>query len=424
MSYEHLLREHFHTLGRSAYIPEENVTADGMEEKAARGAIDGSFGNATGGNAVGNVDESADRSADGSSLENATGSTGGSAVRNVAGQIINCSFGVNPFGYSQRIDKRSLIERSDISNYPPFPYNELKDAIIQFWAGVQLLDRSNIRVCSGTMLILNYLNVLFLERGDRVLGYAPQFPEYVRSVRVHGGVYDGVPLRSEDQFTFCPEAVVEQLGRESYKLVYIDNPNNPTGQIIPLRDVEIVVQEAQRRGVCVIVDEAYGEYMSRENSAISLLDSYDNLFVTRSFSKGYALASLRIGYVVASEELSSYYSLVDDLLLNPIGLEAAIVSLRDEEFLAETVARTQEVKREVLGALRQFRVLTTDDSVPIFALEHPDKSVDLQALLRSYGVLATGGLEGLGRNAVRIRIPADAGTLIGVLRFVEEPLLE
>src|SRR5699024_8802300 len=111
----------------------------------------------------------------------------------------------------------------------------------------------------------------------------------------------------------------------------------------------------------------------------------DNVYITRSFSKGYALASLRIGYVVASEELSSYYSIIDDLLLNPIGLEAAKISLQDDLFLQETILKTSVVKETLLHGLHKFTVLATNSEVPIFVLKHPDSSVNLVELLLSEG---------------------------------------
>ena len=83
----------------------------------------------------------------------------------------------------------------------------------------------------------------------------------------------------------------------------MDNPNNPTGQCIPLEQIEYIVREAAKDNICVLVDEAYGEYMRSENSAITLIKTYDNLIVLRTFSKGFGLAGLRLGYLVARPEI-------------------------------------------------------------------------------------------------------------------------
>jgi len=333
--------------------------------------------------------------------------------------IVDCSLGVSPFGYSKKINKHSIIDKTNIQNYPPFPYTELKDNIVQYWSDVQLLSRKNIHVCSGTMLIVDSINTLFIDKGDKVLGYSPQFPEYVNSVRVRGGVYDASPLKKENNFKFIAGDLIAKMRKKKYKMIYIDNPNNPTGQIIDIKSIESVVSETFRLGVCVIVDEAYGDYMCKENSAITLLGKYDNLFVTRTFSKAYALAGMRIGYVVASEELSGYYSIIDDLLLNPIGLEAATISLMDQTFLEEVITITASVKENILSSFNKLKVMGTSNQVPIFTLVHPNPDVNLADLLLDNGVLATSGFDGLGINAVRIRIPKDLNPLLTIISKIE-----
>ena len=70
-----------------------------------------------------------------------------------------------------------------------------------------------------------------------------------------------------------------------HKMVFVDNPNNPTGQVIPLAEIRRIASAAARLGIGVVVDEAYGDYMAKENSAINLLDDFDNVVVLRTFSK-------------------------------------------------------------------------------------------------------------------------------------------
>lgn len=335
---------------------------------------------------------------------------------------IDCSFGVNPFGYSEKIDKHSIIDKTDIQNYPLFPYNDLKNEIINYWKDVAVLSHENIHVTSGSMLALDSINNLFIDKNDKVLGYSPQFPAYVNSVQIRGGGHESLYLEEKNNYKFMTSKFIEKIKKNKYKLIYVDNPNNPTGQIIDIKNIEKIVAYASSLGVCVIIDEAYGDYMTKENSAISLLEKYDNLFITRSFSKAYALASLRIGYVIASEELSSYYSIIDDLLLNPIGLEAAILSLQDKKFLPNAISKTVLAKKQLINSLKKFRILETNNQVPIFVLVHPREDVDLSDLLLKYNILATTGFENLSGNAVRIRIPAEINQLIKILSQIESDM--
>ena len=125
---------------------------------------------------------------------------------------------------------------------------------------------------------------------------ASQFPDYVRAARTRGAKYKGVVL-TPPELKMSAAKLLEHLNQDT-EVVYIDNPNNPTGQVLPLADLETIVAQAQRQNTAVIVDEAYGDFVANENSAINLVTRYPNLAVARSFSKGWGLAGLRVGYGV------------------------------------------------------------------------------------------------------------------------------
>lgn len=341
--------------------------------------------------------------------------------------IVDCSFGVSPFGCSCNIDKKSLAADLNFEYYGPLPFDETKDRIIDYWREVISLGRHNLTVTSGTMTIINLFNVLVIESGVKVLGYAPQFAEFANSVRARGGFYEYVPLRPEENFKFRPEDMLDKINLaakngQKYTIVYIDNPNNPTGQIIPVNILEPIIRKAGESGSVVIVDEAYGDFMPKENSAISLVGRHENLMVLRSFSKGYALAGLRVGYFAASQLLVDCYSLVDDFLVNTVGLKAAAISLADSRHLPETILRTIEVKSQIMAACKKMRIMATDKAVPIFTLMHPDKHVNLRDLLLSHRCLTSSGFDNLGRNAVRLRIPKKADQVIEIIKKIEKSI--
>lgn len=333
---------------------------------------------------------------------------------------LDCSFGINPFGASKQIDKFNIFDRIDFQSYPPFPYYEMSDEIIKHWKEIIHLWRKNVTVCAGSMVILDNINNLFIDQGDKVLGYSPQFPAYINSVHLRGGIYYGAPLSAENRYLFDSFPIRLKLQQDNYKLLYLDNPNNPTGQIIPIEEIELMVKEAAENSTCVIVDEAYGDYMDKQNSAISLVHKYENLFVVRTFSKAYGLAGMRIGYVVASDCLTSIYGMIDDYLLNPIGMEAAKISLRDNDFLFKTIEATSDIKKYLSDSLKYLYIAETSYQVPIFLLEHPNASVNLFKLLQSHGVKTTTGFENMGVNAVRMRISNQPETLLNILDKVEK----
>lgn len=336
--------------------------------------------------------------------------------------LVDCSFGVNPFGYSPRIDPSTVLKGVDMRDYGPYPFNAMRDQLIAHWSEVAPLARENFRVCSGSMRILDALTTVFVEEGVKVLGYSPQFPEFTNSVALRGGTYEGVPLRREDNYAFDPEAMVSKLKSGEYPLAYIDNPNNPTGQVIPLKDIESVLKEAAKYDTAVIVDEAYGDFMSKAESAIKLIPQYDNLMVVRSFSKGYALAGMRLGYIAASKELIRTYALIDDLLVSVAALAVGKIAMEDDEHLQSTIEKTKEVKGAILSHVKKFIVPKTDMRVPIFSLVLPSEKGNLLSLLRKHGIVGTSGFPGMGHYLARIRIPDSPDLLIKLLGEVESEL--
>ena len=192
-------------------------------------------------------------------------------------------------------------------------------------------------------------------------------------------------------------------------LVYIDRPNNPTGQTLSLADISRVLDKCEELGVYAIVDEAYGDFLPEDQSVLQCWGKYDNLIVTRTFSKGFGLAGLRAGYIVASPQVTACLARISNpYMMNAVSRTAAAAALtarghgtlHTAEFAAAKVAL-----RQAGGSV--IRMLETNDAVPICTLCHKDPSVDLQQLLYDQGVLTVSGadFEGLGANTVRVRVP-------------------
>lgn len=327
--------------------------------------------------------------------------------------VCDCSFGVNPFGPSPKIDLAACAESVVMDAYPAFPYNELRDALCAYWKDAYPLSRENLRICSGSMLIVDSLCTLLVKEGSRVLGYSPQFPEFVNSVLIRGGSYDGIPLAEENGFRFDAGAFAKRLLEGDHAFAYIDNPNNPTGQVIPPSDIRTAADAAREKGILLVVDEAYGDFMTKAESAVTLIGEYDNIAVIRSFSKGFALAGLRVGYIAGAVNVIDFYRVIDDLLVSSVGCAAAVRALSDPEHLAWTVSSIRKAKKKLIEA-SPFPVMATDMRLPIFAMYSNEPGADLYGLLRDSGVISTTGFPGRGRELVRIRIPKDPETLMAV----------
>ena len=113
------------------------------------------------------------------------------------------------------------------------------------------LKTSEIFLGTGSVSVLIKLNRLFIESGSKVLGYCPQFSEYENLVKLHGGIYDSIDLREEEHFKFPYKRFLKAIN-DSYNVIYIDNPNNPTGQVIDISIIEEITKEQQFTNTCYL----------------------------------------------------------------------------------------------------------------------------------------------------------------------------
>ncbi len=337
--------------------------------------------------------------------------------------ILDCAHGINPFGYSKSIiDETEVFKLTSINSYPQYPYNTIRRELSDYWSDVTDIDSNNIRLGSGSMTILNIINRMFIDSSSVVLGYCPQFSDYIADVRSYGGIYEYVVLKQRENFKFNCNDFLEKITKDQ-RIIYIDNPNNPTGQSIPITELIRIIEKAEKLNICVIIDEAYGDFMHKENSAINLVNRFNNLFVVRTFSKGFGLAGLRVGYMVCSGQLVEYYKKMDMLFcVNSYGYSIAQIALRDKNFILQSIHKVKDLKSRFVNSCSKIEVLETNMEVPIMVLKHPDTEVDLCNVFLKKKVKTGSGKHfiGLGKNYVRLRIPTEIDRIIQVVKDIED----
>jgi histidinol-phosphate aminotransferase len=201
-------------------------------------------------------------------------------------------------------------------------------------------------------------------------------------------------------------AAIKAAIRPDTRLVYLANPNNPTGTSFGDAELETFMAGV-REDVLVVVDEAYHEYVDRDglSTAVHLLDRYLNLVVTRTFSKGYALAGLRVGYLIADPSIGQVLErLRESFNVNGVALAAAEAALADEAHMAR-VREQNLIDRTWLAAeltARGYRALPSQTN--FLLVDVGGDAVALESRLFERGVIVRpmGGY-GLG-HTVRISV--------------------
>ncbi len=170
---------------------------------------------------------------------------------------------------------------------------------------------------------------------------------------------------------------------ENTRLLFIANPNNPTGTWTPLADIEALL-EAVPVSVLVVVDEAYYEYVDQSGygTALSLLDRYPNLIVTRTFSKAYGLASLRVGYSVSHPEIAALMNrLRQPFNVNSAALAAAEAVLEDPYFLQQSIETNNSGYRQLTAGFAAMGLSWIPSLGNFVAVEVPEAEAFYRELL-------------------------------------------
>ncbi|MDR0720958.1 MAG: aminotransferase class I/II-fold pyridoxal phosphate-dependent enzyme [Treponema sp.] len=336
---------------------------------------------------------------------------------------LDCSLGVNseslPALVFTRLGQLNAANQNDIKYYPH------TDAVHQTIAGyykkkgIGWITKDNILLGCGSLDLLGNINLLCLTRGKKVLGHGPQFTAYIDQVNCIGSMYCHCDFKKENNYLFVAGDYAAEMNSD-YDLFIVENPNNPTGQTIRLDDLKIIAEKAKRLNTILIVDEAYGDYMEFTASAINLLYDYPNVVVTRTFSKAFGAAGMRMGYALFSPNLSSRPE--DNILTQLKKLENTFSCNGVARVIAQALLDTtediikidkiMEHKQEIIKSLSVFKLAATSVRVPIMTIyyETGDRNFDLQLSLLENEKLLTvscGSYFGLDKRAVRIMLPSS-----------------
>jgi len=244
----------------------------------------------------------------------------------------------NPLGPSPKAVEAIKAESGKVNRYPQGPCSYLKRKV----AARLGIDEQMILFSNGADNCLRIIGCTFLNSGDEVIVAHPAFPVYGIVARVMGAMPVEVPLK---EHTHDLTAMGERIGPKT-KLVFVCNPNNPTGTIVKKKQLNAFVQTLPDH-VVLILDEAYFEFVDDERypNALDYIREGRNVVGLRTFSKLYGIAGLRIGYALASPELTGVMERVrEPYPVSRVAEAAALAAMDDEEFKSRVLANNEESK--------------------------------------------------------------------------------
>ncbi|HTY47655.1 MAG TPA: histidinol-phosphate transaminase [Methanomassiliicoccales archaeon] len=280
----------------------------------------------------------------------------------------------NPLGANPAA-KEALREclEMDLNQYPS-PYS---DGLRNGLASLYKLDPDNFVVGNGSDEALDIAFKSFLEPGETVIMPYPSYSLHSYFAKVNGGKASTVDLDPDFQLD------VDALCKANGKMLILCTPNNPTSNLFRRKDV---VELLERRDGPVIVDEAYGEFAGK--SFIPEVEKFENLIVTRTFSKAYALAGMRIGYAVSNKEIAGVMQRIKiPYSLNRVSEAVAIKALQHQEFMKRSVRVVNEGRKQLETGLRELMFDVYPSQANFILFRTPLKSSRLVEELAKRGVM-------------------------------------
>jgi histidinol-phosphate aminotransferase len=254
----------------------------------------------------------------------------------------------NPRNVPTVLVERMVARLRDLpfNRYPDPLANTLRDDIANAYG----LERTNVLVGNGGDELLFDIALAWGGPGRTLLNFPPTFSVYAANARLTHTTVESIDRLPD--FTLNEEAILERVAKGKVQCIMITSPNNPTGQCARL---EFIEQLLNATDALVVVDEAYGEFAGQ--TVLPLLEAHQNLLILKTFSKAYALAGVRLGYVLA------HASVINELIKvrQPYSVDA--VSQAFGEVVFENRALFESGIEEIISErARVFEVLTCDDA--------------------------------------------------------------
>ncbi len=324
----------------------------------------------------------------------------------------------NALGPSPKAVAAAREALAKVNLYPDGSAFHLKNAL----AAKLGVGADELFVGNGSNELIELLVRTFVLEGDEVLTSAQTFIAYKLATQAQGRRLVEAPMK--DRFFYDVDALLKLMNRKT-KLVFLANPDNPTGTWFGEKDL-VRFLDAAPKDTLVVLDEAYVEFVDASGfqDALALRKKYPNLVVLRTFSKIHGLAGLRLGYAIARPEVVEWVDRVRaPFNVSRVAQAAGVAALADDEHVARTRALVQAERPRLAGALRAVGATVAPSQGNFVLADFPGRPARelFEALLREGVVIRP--LHGYGfptAQRITVGLPADNDRCVAALGKVLE----
>jgi histidinol-phosphate aminotransferase len=324
--------------------------------------------------------------------------------------IIKLDANENPYGCSPRV-LQALAGNPCVNIYPDDGQKELRKLL----AGYTGVAAEHIVASGGSNQLIDLIVRLFVDSGDEVINCIPTFDVYRFSTEICGGTLINVPR--DGNFDVDVKAVKAAITNRT-KLIFLAYPNNPSGNLVPERDI----LEIADTGIPLVVDEAYFEFSGE--TVVPLVSQSKNVMVLRTFSKWAGLAGLRVGYGIFPPKVADYLMAIKiPYNVNVAAVIAVRESLEDLDYLQGRVKAIIAERERLYSELKKLKWLKPFPSQAnfIYCSVLEGSASELHQRLQKKGILVRYFDKPLLKNGIRISVgkPEHTDALIKALRKLD-----
>ncbi len=273
-----------------------------------------------------------------------------------ADEIIDFSVNANVYGPSPRV--REAIAQVALDRYPDRACLQLRRLLLAYELPAYDIALDGLVCGNGSSELIWTIAHAFLKAGDTSAIIGPTFGEYALASRIAGAHIIEQRAQESQNFVHHLQGLLDWLQRECPRLVWLCNPNNPTGTYLDLSDVERLAQKCAELNAMLIVDESYMRFVWPEETAqaVSLLatDVRAHVMIVRSLTKDFALAGVRLGYAIATvENVARVSAYLPSWNVSALAQAAGCAAIADRDHLAHSFACLLQERAAFFRALRQ-----------------------------------------------------------------------
>ena len=341
----------------------------------------------------------------------------GADKANGAVKTYKLSSNETPLGASPHVHEAIAQTLSELEIYPDGSSTKLRNAI----ASAHGLNADNLLCGNGSDELLGLLCQTYLSDGDEAIYSEHGFLVYKIQILASGATPVVVP---EQDLTADVDAMLAALTSNT-KMVFIANPNNPTGTYLPIGELRRL-HAGLPKSVVLVLDAAYAEYVRKNDyeAGIELVSSNKNVVMTRTFSKIYGLAGLRIGWIYApSEMIDAMDRIRGPFNVNSVAIAAGCAAVADKAHLEKAIEHNQIWLEKVTSAMENIGLVVTPSAGNFILIHFPENALhtaeqaDAFLLARGYVLRRVTGY-GLP-NALRMTIGSEEANL-GAIKALTE----